>query len=309
MMSTDFQCPVAVLFLVFNRPHLADITFEQIRAVRPPRLYVHCDGARESREGERNLVLQSHKIVEKVDWPCEVFTLFRTENIGLRDALYGAISWFFEQEIAGIILEDDCCADISFFQFCSELLEKYAHEETVMHIGGSNLVMDITRHLPSDYFWSRFSLVWGWATWRRAWYKMDFEMLHLGQFEEEKSIQQLLPLPMAQTYMLEKFRSVQNGKISSWAYSWFYSILKNNGICIVPTINLIQNIGIGVENATNTTQNDSFSKRTFNRLSFPLRHPKSQSINTQVEIQLFYFTQKKKFRLWLWYLLHALKLR
>ena len=308
-MSNDFQCPVAVLFLVFNRPHLADITFERIREARPPRLYVHCDGARANREGERDLVLLSHKIIEKVDWPCEVFTLFREENIGLRKALYGAISWFFEQEIAGIILEDDCCADISFFQFCSELLEKYANDESVMHIGGSNLVMDQTQNLPSDYFWSRFSLVWGWATWRRAWQKMDFDMTHLDQFEQEKNIQQLLDQPMAQIYMLKKFRAVKNGEISSWAYSWFYSILQNKGVCIVPCVNLIQNTGIGVENATNTTHNDSSSKRAVHRLSFPLRHPNTRTIDTQMEIELFYFTQKKKFRLWLWYLLCMLKLR
>lgn len=307
-MSNHFQCPVAVLFLVFNRPDLADITFERIRAARPPRLYVHCDGARESREGERDLVLRSHKIIEKVDWPCEVFTLFRPENIGLRDALYGAISWFFEHEVAGIIMEDDCLVDDTFFQFCSELLERYADDPQVMHIGGWNMIEKDCQLLPSDYFWTKFSIVTAFATWRRAWSLMDKSMLELDRFEKDGYIRDFLPSLLAQAYMLDKFKTTKALRNRSWAYSWFYSILINNGLCLLSSKNLVQNIGFG-GNASNTNYRNAAAEIDAKSMQFPLRHPELPKIYPNLEKKLFAAYQKKPLRLWLWYLLHVLKLR
>jgi hypothetical protein len=307
-MSTDFQCPVAVLFLVFNRPHLADITFERIRAARPPRLYVHCDGARESREGERDLVLESHKIIEKVDWPCEVFTLFRPENIGLRDALYGAISWFFEQEASGIIMEDDCLVDDTFFRFCSELLEQYADDSHVMHIGAWNIIEKDSQLLPSDYFWTKFSIVTAFATWRRAWSLMDKSMRELERYEKDGLIKDFLPSFLAQAYMLDKFKTTKEQRNRSWAYSWFYSILINNGLCLLSSKNLVQNIGFG-DNASNTNYRNAAAEIETKPMQFPLKHPDSPTIYPNLEKKLFAAYQKKTLRLWLWYLLHLLKLR
>ena len=307
-MSDQYYCPVPVLFLVFNRPDLAQISFERIRAVRPPRLYIHCDGARTDRAGEAERVALSRQIADSVDWPCEVFTLYRDQNAGLRKALSGAITWFFEHESAGIIMEDDCLADPSFFRFCSELLEQYADDEAVMHIGAWNLIEAQTKTLQEAYFWSSFSIVTAFATWRRAWEKMDLSMAELDDYERSGQVKQLVDLAPAQAYMLDKFRVTQALKNRSWAYSWFYSILINNGLCILSTKNLIQNIGFGDE-ATNTTNRNTASEIGASSVVFPLIHPKNRSIDKARERQLFYAYQKRPIRLWAWYFLHLIGLR
>jgi hypothetical protein len=118
---TNFTPPsplaTPVLFLVFNRPETTARVFEAIRQARPPRLYVGADGARDEREGEAERTAEVRRIATAVDWPCEVKTLFRDRNLGCRNAVSGAIDWFFENEEAGIILEDDCLPSQSFFGF------------------------------------------------------------------------------------------------------------------------------------------------------------------------------------------------
>ena len=128
----------AVLFLVFNRPDTTTEVFEKVRQAKPQRLYIAGDGPREGREGEKEKVTKAREIATKVDWPCNVKTLFRDKNLGCKKGVSSAITWFFEQEEQGIILEDDCVPHLDFFTFCENLLDRYAEDERVSAITGNN---------------------------------------------------------------------------------------------------------------------------------------------------------------------------
>ncbi len=298
-------CQVAVLFLNFNRPEHTAKVLERIRAARPPRLYLHCDGPRSDRPGEVEQVTKVREILQSgVDWPCEVHTLFRESNLGLREGVFDAINWFFRAEPYGIVLEDDCVPDVSLFRYCEELLLRYADDPQIMHIGCSNLIEEHTQNRPESYVFSRFSLVWGWASWRRAWEKMKINLDDLAEFEAAGDIKKLVPNSLAQTYMLHKFHVTQRRENNSWAYAWFYTILKNNGLCIVPKVNLVQNVGVGEAAATHTTGQNDRAKRRANALTFPLNHPVNHLPDPLLEQQLFYATQKGRARLWLWFVLY-----
>jgi hypothetical protein len=293
-----------LLLLLFNRPRHAAALIERLRQVRPPRVYVHADGARPDRPGEADLVAATRRTLETIDWPCEVHTLFRERNFGLREGVSDAIGWFFRHEERGIILEDDCLPDPSFFAFCEDLLERYADDPTVWHIAGSNLAERHTAHLPSSFVWSHFSLVWGWATWRRAWEHMRLDLDGLDDWAADGGLQNLLPDRMAQAYMLDKFRTTQQRRNHSWAYAWFYNILKNKGLCIIPTCNLIENTGVGDAAATNTRHRDPRAQLRAGRMGFPLVTPAARTPEEALERQFFYHTQKRPLRLVLWYVLH-----
>ena len=127
-----------VLFLIFNRPETTIQVFSAIKKAQPNRLYIAADGPRSEYPDEENHCKIARTIATNVDWDCEVKTLFRDQNLGCRLAVSQAIDWFFEQEPEGIILEDDCLPDQSFFWFCNELLERYRDDTRIMHIGGTN---------------------------------------------------------------------------------------------------------------------------------------------------------------------------
>lgn len=298
-----------VLLLFFNRPAQAAAVFDRVRAARPERLYVHVDGPRASRAGEEELVKACQRLVEKVDWPCSVKTLFRPENLGLRAGVSDALNWFFSEEAEGIILEDDCLPDPSFFEYCDTLLEYYRDHPQVMHIAGSNVAANAMRNKSDSFFVSRFSLVWGWASWRRAWQQMSLELEGLEEYKAKDRIREFSSNPMAQAYMLDKFEKTRAGLNKSWAYAWFYTILNLNGRCIVPAVNLIENVGVGDADATNTTNNLEHLKVKAGKMAFPLSFPDSLEPQKQRESALFYHTQKQKWRLFIWYALHLLGLR
>ena len=88
--------------------------------------------------GEAQRVDAVRALSKEIDWECETKTLFRSSNRGCKLAVSEAITWFFEQVDAGVIMEDDCVPDSSFFPFAAELLERYAHENRVFLISGNN---------------------------------------------------------------------------------------------------------------------------------------------------------------------------
>lgn len=298
------------MLFAFNRPDHIKQVIQQLRLAAPTRLYLHCDGPRPHRPEDAAKVAAVRQVFStEIDWPCEVKTLFREENWGLRRSLYDALNWFFQQEESGIFLEDDCVPDLSMFPFCAELLDKYRDDTEIMHIGCTNWIEERTKHLPESYVFTQFPLVTGWATWRRAWQKMSLELAGLDEFEQSGGISRLVRNRMGQVYVLDKFRTTQQGKNHSWAYAWNYSILKNKGLCIVSKVNLIQNIGFGEPDATNTKSLNKDGIRPASSLSFPLIHPQQRTPDPELEKAFFYVSQKGKYRLWLWFLLKKLGLR
>ncbi len=302
-------CSVPVLLLSFNRPEKTAQVLEQIKLAAPPRIYAHCDGPRAQVAGEAERVAEVRRIIVEKTAGLPLKTLFRENNFGLKSGVSGAIDWFFSQEEYGIILEDDCMPDPTLFRFCEELLLRYKDDPEVMHIGCSNISEPYLDGRKESYVFSKFPFIWGWASWRRAWNKMDIEVQELDKFEPRLPFGRFWIIASAQRYLRAKFQDTKTGKNKTWDYQWFYSILNNNGLCIVPSINLVQNTGIGEAEATNTTKDNELARRAAQSMHFPMVHPASKDIDLKLEQQFFYDSQKSRFRLWIWSILKAAGLR
>ncbi len=283
-----------ILMVVFNRADHTQKVFDRIREVKPKQLFMSADGPRTHKPNEQAKTDAVRAIIEQVDWDCEVHTLFQQDNLGCRNGVSTGINWFFDHVDRGIILEDDCVPDVSFFQFCEELLERYKDEERILQISGSNLIADQFSNYKESYIFSNFALIWGWATWRRAWKKMELDMVNFDTFKTQNRIQDLIPDKGGQFYMLDKFEDTRKKINDSWAYAWFYSLLWHKGLSIIATKNLIQNVGIGGDDATHiTSSNVERYKKSSSSLTFPLIHPTViEKHNDKVAMQFFYATQK-----------------
>ena len=305
----EYKCQVPVLLLFFNRPAHARAVLQQLRAVRPNQVFVHCDGPRAEVAGETDKVAAVRALLAEIDWDCRVETLFRDQNMGLRQGVSTALDWFFGQVEMGIVLEDDCLPDVSFFNYCESLLQQYNHDPQVMHIAGSNLASAWTSDYIESFFFSKFVFVWGWASWRSAWQKMSLTLEGLDDFKAKNRIAEVSENPMLQAYLLDKFETTRQNRNNSWAYAWFFSILQAGGLSIVPVKNLVQNTGIGEAGATHTSKKDKRATIRAGRLDFPLIQPKTKNRLSGLDQQLFYLSQKSRWRLVLWYLLKKAGLR
>jgi len=278
--SWQFDTPV--LFLIFNRPDLTRQVFGQIRKVKPRQLFVAADGPRVSHPDDVKKCDEARKVVmDMIDWECEVQTLFREQNLGCGLAVSGAITWFFEHVEMGIILEDDCYPDLSFFRFCAELLEYYKDDERVMHISGSNFQFGKKRG-SSSYYISKYPNVWGWATWKRSWKHYEHTITNQKKHQPRKIFNK-----KELEYWDQILKSVMERSSDSWDYRWNYSIFRNNGNVIVANKNLILNLGYG-ENSTHTKhKGDKFKRMRLESMDFPLIYAASLSQNESADKKTF----------------------
>jgi len=296
-MSDKFTPPqplnTAVLFLVFNRLDTTKQVFDAIKQAKPPRLYIAADGARIDKEGEAEKVTEVRNfIMQNIDWKCNIKTLFRDKNLGCKYAVSGAIDWFFESEEMGIILEDDCLPDQSFFWFCEELLLRYKSDTRISSISGSNpFRYDGIEQSNDSYFFSKYSQIWGWASWRRAWDNYDVEMTVWPKVKRLNGHHVFFESNRETRHFESIFDKCYQGKIDTWDFQWFFTKSLIMSLTIISNRNLVKNIGEG-EDATHTsTLPNEISRHPLFEISFPIIHPE----NIIVDYRRDRYTMKYRF--------------
>lgn len=252
------------------------------------------DGPRLARPDDIAKCKEVKKLVDQLDWQCEVKMLFSNENLGCKFGPYKAINWFFDQVAEGIILEDDVLPDTSFFFFCEELLLKYRNDARIANISGNNFQFGRNKTEDSYYF-SYFSHTCGWATWRKVWQEYDLEIKNWPELKSTKWLKSIFKNTSARLYWTLIFDAVYSGKMdSAWDYQWTFMVWAKKYLAILPNQNLISNIGFGSADATHTKGKSKLSEIPVEQLQFPLKHPETIARNEAADN----FTQKNNYVLW-----------
>ena len=275
-----------ILFIIFNRPETAKRVFQTIRESKTPRLYVAADGPRSNKPGDAEKCKKTRAIIENVDWDCEVKTLFREGNLGCREGVSGAISWFFEQEEEGIILEDDILPVPTFFRYCEELLEKYRDNTKIGMISGFNPVWKRLQR-NNGYLFSIYNHIWGWATWRRSWLQYDYYMKDWPVWRASGTLEKLSKGHKPFVYFWKRWMDIAYaGKSGSWDSQWHFTCWKNGWINILPKYNQTFNIGffkdIEATHPFDEVPGYIMESRP-EPLEFPLIHPYEITIDNEID--------------------------
>lgn len=273
-MKSEFvnQCETPVAFIIFNRPEKTSRVFKEICKARPKQLFIIADGPRT--DEERALTDAVRKVVEHIDWPCEVFRNYSDINLTCAVRPPSGVSWVFEHVDRAIFLEDDCLPQQSFFKYCTELLEYYKDDERVMHIGGNNMHQKNPYYVcPESYSFSISPDLWGWATWRRAWKHYDIELKHWPEVEKQGLLKNVFADNAVRDKWERLFRLYHAGKVNSWDGQWAFACFINRGLTIVPKRNLITNIGVDADSTHKYLPNDQGANLPSFPIETPLIHP------------------------------------
>ena len=274
----------AVLLIVFNRPQPTQAVVDALREARPPRLYVAADGARPGRDDDVRNSKAVREIVSQVDWPCQLVTLFREENLGCKRAVSGAIDWFFEQEEEGIILEDDCLPIRGFFPYCDELLARFRDDDRIGQICGSTFVR--LKEEEQSYTFTKYADIWGWATWRRSWRLADMAMIDWPAWRDSGGLERLTgSTPAFVDFWTKIFDATHEGRVDTWDYQWMFTAWRHGLISVMPSRSQIWNIGWG-DDATHTLAAAPAYVRPAEPLSFPLNHNGNVRIDPVIEREI-----------------------
>ncbi|MDR8390239.1 hypothetical protein NC796_03740 [Aliifodinibius sp. S!AR15-10] len=275
------KSPVALI--LFNRPDFTRKVFHRIAESKPKKLFLIADGPREGNSDDIKKCEETRKVVENINWECDVYRNYSDTNLGCGIRPATGISWVFQHVDRAIILEDDCLPDLSFFKFCNEILEKYKDDNRVMQINGDNFQLGEKRTKYSYYF-SKYTLTWGWATWRRAWEYYDYQIKLWEEFQDTDFPLGITQNEGASTYWRHQFnKAFQSESVSFWDYQWTFSFWVQNGLSISPNETLVSNIGFG-ENATHTkSKSNPYAYRPLGKMEFPLNHPPYMMANKEAD--------------------------
>lgn len=278
------KTPIA--FIIFRRPEQTARVWERIREAQPEKIFLIADGGRNEEEWVK--CRAARKVVETIDWECEVFRNFSDTNLGCRNRVVSGLDWVFEHVEQAIILEDDCLPSSSFFRFCEELLIRYKDDKRVAQICGSNY-QDGKRRGTASYYFSKYPTIWGWATWKRSWVNRDCSAHSWNSPEIQKLVLGKCASEMEQFKMSFRFNAANTNSIDTWDYGWIFSVWCQNGMACIPETNLVQNIGFGPD-ATHTRAEEAETISFLNtEIEFPLRHPETFLINHEADH--YYFTK------------------
>ena len=259
-----------ILLLVFNRPETTKRVLAEVRKAKPTHLYVAADGPRQNVARENERCEAARAAATAIDWPCEVQTLFREKNLGCRSAVNSGLDWFFSKEEEGIILEDDCLPDPSFFRFAGELLARYRADDRVAMISGTNYLLDKLQ-IDSSYCFSRYFSVWGWSSWRRVWETHDKSMKQWQAVRSTNWLGRLYRQGFMQRHMKKTFDLASSGAIDTWDIQFAFSCLLGGRVAVVPRVNLISNIGFTGTHTSGDRRNNDLPR--FSLSDEPMSHP------------------------------------
>ena len=295
---------IPILILGYNRPFHIKKLITSLKKIQPKKIYVSLDGSKKNTKDINKCKLVKDEI-ERINWNCLIKKNYNLNNLGCKKSVSNGINWFFKNNNFGIILEDDCIPNLTFFNFCKKINEVHRDNEKIFAISGSNF---FNKKIEGDYFYSKYNHCWGWASWRRAWKHYDNSLSFWNKWKNSDNWKTFHKNKIERRYWEKIFNELKKGKIDSWAYTWTCSVWKKNGLTIIPKKNLIKNIGFDI-NATNSLKEEQKHLKTYSiKFKKNLKGPKNLEPLEFNDTFVFNNHFQGKYYLWPWIILKVAKL-
>jgi len=276
-----FDIPV-VLF-VFKRKDTLKRIIDRIRQVSPSKIYIIADGPRNDEEAIATKDVREY-IETLIDWECEIVKNYAVENQGVYDRIGCGAKWVFSQEDKAIFLEDDNLPEVTFFDYCRDMLEQYKNDNRVLWVCGTNYLEECEEANGASYFFTQHLLPCGWASWAdkfNEYYDGELDLVSDISLNSIRDNYQNKHLFEQDRDVVLKTRSLlnDNRKKASWDRQMLFSLRVNSLYGISPIYNQIRNIGADELSthggtSTNKTMTGRFCELATKPLEFPLKHPR-----------------------------------
>ncbi len=281
-MDNAYHVKTAIALIVYKRPDKTRKVLEALSKVVCGRVYVIADGPKNERE--RESVYNVREMIE-TKLSGNVYNIYSENNMGSRQRVVSGLNHAFQYEDELIVIEDDIIPTPAFFEFCDNMLERYRKDERVFMVSGRN-------HLGSygdgdnSYIFTLEAYTWGWATWRRAWEMYDSTLkIYENRVSKRRFNQSLKEMKYLRISIKRGVRKALQNRLDAWDYQWNYAMICNEGLCIVPVVNMIRNDGFG-EDATHTKNESSALSQVYvGELYPPYRH------NVDMKNNLYYYDE------------------
>jgi GT2 family glycosyltransferase len=177
-------------------------------------------------------------------------------NKGLAKSIKEGINAQFEKYEKVIVLEDDIVPQKGFLNYMNEALDNYENEDKVWGISSYSYPLENEDNVKQDTFFLPINSSWGWATWKTAWNKIDFDIESIFlKFE----VQSITPeeYNFGSYYYHQILEAQREQKIDSWAVFLMATMFLEKGWFLFPKYSLSKNIGFDAT-GTHCSEEDLF---------------------------------------------------
>jgi len=231
-----------IVLFVYNRPWHTEKTLTALSEnglASNSVLYIYADGSKPNATDEQlEKINQVRNLIKSKLWCKEVHIVESDKNKGLANSIIDGVTKIVNQYGKIIVLEDDIYTSKGYLKYMNDALDIYENEIKVAGVSGSNF--DINS--KDNSFFLRQESSWGWATWKRAWDTIDFDIDSLiDAFDNQKLIQEFNAnntYPFYQMLLNQKA-----GKVDSWAIRFYASNFLNGLLFLYPHYAMAYNIG------------------------------------------------------------------
>lgn len=231
---------VPVALFVYNRPDHTIKVLDGLKKNDIETLYVFVDALKGS-DANHRWNQEILDMVEKIDW-CQVKIFKNQENLGLSLNIRQGINRIFEDYQSVIILEDDCVPLEGFYLYMKKYLGLYENRKKVMTINGYRYPIEIPQTYPYEAYFTNIPTSWGWATWKDRWELFEHDENKYRRLMKNRDFLTKIDRINPQYRIMMNFQL--NKLVNSWAIFWCFNIVEHEGVCINPTVSLIDNVGM-----------------------------------------------------------------
>jgi hypothetical protein len=252
--------PIALF--VYNR--LSDIeqtvkSLQKNKLTSESDLFIFSDGQKDGDVSDKIPCVRNY--LKTIDGFKSVTIIEREKNMGLANSIISGVTEIINKFGKIIVLEDDLILSPYFLSYMNQGLDMYEDENLVFSIHG-HMYPTKMKNLPQTFFLS-FIDTWGWATWKRAWDKLNTDPKILLEEIKEKNAEYRFNIDGSHSF-IHHIKANIIGRWNTWGIKWYASVFLSDGIGLFPANSLVRHIGFG-DDATHAKITDEPTQEISNK--------------------------------------------
>jgi len=168
-------------------------------------------------------------------------------------------------------------------------LSFYENEKKVMHISAFARNSYLQFSLPR-VFLSRYMDCWGWGTWSDRWSLLDLNLDNVDSYlAKEQNLSRFNFAKLDYHTYFDQNRE----KFKTWAIFWYYTIAKNDGLCLMSKYSYVKNIGNDGSGTNEVVKSPELASNFISKFK-PFQPKLKETVLSELYIQDAYAKKSKK---------------
>jgi GT2 family glycosyltransferase len=204
----------------------------------------------------------------------------RERNYGVDYNIIEGIQFMAGRYEQFIVVEDDLIVEPSFLRFLNCALDFYAKNTEVLSVSGFSFLNKIPENYIYDGYFAKRTSPWGWATWSDKIREVDWEMKDKEIFLYSNKMQKEFNEwgSDRSTMLINTIK----GKVRAWDIRLDYHQFLNGSCTLYPVATLVENIGFGSKDASNTFGYNRFKTKLKLKNKDSITLPASVFLNKRI---------------------------